>query len=215
MNEVASQDDTPERFGAWVQLGTNEKQLIEDAGQALIRGEAGAADSLISAAMPLCVFETGKLHKRYRRLWQNRDEFRVQAKQVLCKAVASLDSRSRDGSLEPIQSFNAYLSKCIYFGLMHYSRQSDREWRKMLAEEFTLEGYLDEIEIKSLRRDEKKVFVGRKRGKTWKEIAASIKRVPRTAQRIFKRAELKIKKLIENPTVYVQPDRLHKGDWVQ
>ena len=193
MSETAAQDVTPERFGAYVAFGDKEKQLIEDAGQALIRGEVNAADSLVAAAMPLCVIVTGTFVKPYKRFWDWRHGLRKQAREALAKAVASLDRRFRDGSLKALKStFRAYLSKCIRCHLIRYSRRSDKAARGERTKTFDIaDSGLDWLEILSLTAMEKKVYVDRERGKKWKQIAASIKRTPRQAQRIFKRVKEK------------------------
>src|SRR5438105_3349069 len=103
-SKIASQTDAPKRFGAWVTFAAEEKCRIEAAGQALIRGEAGATDSLISAAAPLCVVVTGQFVKRHKRQWDWRDTFRKQAEVAVTKAVASLDRRFGDGSLKALKS---------------------------------------------------------------------------------------------------------------
>ena len=110
-------------FGAYVTFDDEAKRLIETAGQALIRGDAVAADSLIAAAEPLCVIVTGQFVKRRKRLWDYRDSFREDARKAVVKAVASLGRRFRDGSLKELKStFRAYLSKCIRFHLLYYDQ---------------------------------------------------------------------------------------------
>lgn len=197
MCESPTQDVTPEKVGAYVAFGDNEKQLIEDAGQALIRGDANAVESLIAAASPLCVIVTGQFVVRYKRLWDGREQFREQAREALAKAVASINRRLRNGSFKEIKStFRAYLSKCIRFRLIRHSRQVDRAERVESMQEFQLEDSgLDWIELLSLKPIEKTVYVARRRGQQWKEIAASVKRTTRTAQRIYNA----VKRKIDNP----------------
>ncbi|HEY2414151.1 MAG TPA: hypothetical protein VGI40_18040 [Pirellulaceae bacterium] len=92
------QAELTEPCGAYVTFDQAEKQRIEDAGQALVRGEVGAVDSLIAAAEPLCTIVTGQVIKPYKRLWDRRGEFRDVAKEVLAKAVRKLDSKFMDGT---------------------------------------------------------------------------------------------------------------------
>jgi hypothetical protein len=193
MNEVASQADGPERFGKWVPFEAQEKCQIEAAGKALIRGEATAVELLIAAASPLCVIDADKFCKRYKRLWDRRDDFRKEAGVAIAKAVASLDKRFRNGHLKELETtFRAYLSKCIWFHLIRYSRQSDKAERDERAQSFKLEDSgLDWVEILKLKPIEIEVYLARERGKKWKEIAASIKRTTRQAQRIFNRVKEK------------------------
>src|SRR5262245_61632374 len=103
----------PVGFGTNSKFDDAAKQTIEDAGQALIRGEESAADLLIIAASPLVPIVTSQFLKGYGKGYQW-DDLHGEAQIGLVTAVRAIERMIRGGSKRPPpKSFRAYLSACI------------------------------------------------------------------------------------------------------